>query len=43
MSTTVTEIEALADRYGEAWNRQDLEPALMADVHPIPAEREALT
>jgi uncharacterized protein (TIGR02246 family) len=25
MSTTVTAIEALADRYGEAWNRQDLE------------------
>jgi uncharacterized protein (TIGR02246 family) len=25
MSTTVTEIEALADRYGEAWNSQDLE------------------
>lgn len=25
MSTTVTEIEALADRYGEAWNSQDLD------------------
>jgi uncharacterized protein (TIGR02246 family) len=25
MSTTVTEIEALADRYGAAWNRQDLD------------------
>jgi len=25
MSTTVTAIESLADRYGEAWNRQDLE------------------
>ncbi len=25
MSTTVTEIEALADRYGEAWNNQDLD------------------
>ena len=25
MSTTVTEIETLADRYGEAWNRQDLD------------------
>jgi steroid delta-isomerase-like uncharacterized protein len=25
MSTTVTAIEALADRYGEAWNRQDLD------------------
>ena len=25
MSTTVTGIETLADRYGEAWNRQDLD------------------
>jgi uncharacterized protein (TIGR02246 family) len=25
MSTTVTEIEALAGRYGDAWNRQDLD------------------
>jgi steroid delta-isomerase-like uncharacterized protein len=25
MSKTVTAIEALADRYGEAWNRQDLD------------------
>jgi uncharacterized protein (TIGR02246 family) len=25
MSTTVTEIEALADRYGDAWNNQDLD------------------
>src|SRR5215207_5033467 len=25
MSTTVTAIESLADRYGETWNRQDLE------------------
>ena len=24
-TTTVTEIEALADRYGEAWNSQDLD------------------
>ena len=25
MTTTVTEIEALADRYGDAWNSQDLD------------------
>jgi len=25
MSTTVTEIQALADRYGELWNSQDVE------------------
>jgi uncharacterized protein (TIGR02246 family) len=28
MSTTVTEIEELAGRYGEAWNRQDLDGIL---------------
>jgi uncharacterized protein (TIGR02246 family) len=28
MATTVTEIEELAGRYGEAWNRQDLDGIL---------------
>lgn len=33
MSTTATEIEILADRYGEAWNRQDLD-AIVAQHAP---------